>query len=437
MENLITLTDYILFIVFTFLGAVLVKKIIFRNLEPVFQKLMLTLFFCKVFAVLVYALLVVYYWKLADSVSVYSESLNLVKLIKADVGNLTLIFTPVENYNSVIKLDNSLTTIPGGAGLESNYFLTRICTLLYPFSFGRYLIINFWFAFISAIAHFKLYTTLTKIYPKVNPAHLFYIFLLPMLLFYTSPIYKETLGLTFLCFIIVCAYNIYKKINITRNFISLAVLFLFLYLIKSYVFYAIIVSAALAYLFKLLSVLFSKGILVKFFALIIVALIIAIVFKSAPLLEPYLLTMVDISNFNQHIYNLEPGEGSSFEFGEIETSVKGLVSKIPFGLYTCYFRPHLWEINKPILLASALESFLSFLLILYCLVFNRKAIATVYKSDFFTRLIVIYIIALGIIIGLTTFNFGTLVRYKAMSTIFLWLFIVLLINSKKKLQKEL
>lgn len=416
MENLISETDYFLLLVLTIVGIILIKKIIFRKLEPAFQKLVTTLFLCKIFSILIYTLLVVYYWKLADSVSVYSETLNLIKLIKGDWTNISLIFLPVDNYNSVIKLDNALTTIPGGAGLESNFFLTRICTLLYPFSFGRYLLLNFWFALISAIAHFKFYMFLIKVYPKVNPAHLFYIFMLPMLLFYTSPVYKETIGLSLLFFAIVCLHNLSNKINQLQNLFFIPALLFCLLLIKSYVFYAILVSAIVVYLFRFLKSLFLNGLLGKLFALIISTSIIAFIIKNGPLVEPYLLDMIDISNFNQQIYNLEPGEGSSFEFGEIETSVAGLVSKIPFALYTCYFRPHLWEINKPILLVSALESFLCLSLLFYMLVAKRAAFINVLKSNFFTRIIVVYIIVLGIIIGLTTFNFGTLVRYKAMST---------------------
>jgi hypothetical protein len=192
------------------------------------------------------------------------------------------------------------------------------------------------------------------------------------------------------------------------------------------------VSVAIAFLFKTLGILNSKGVFGKLVSVIIIIGIIILLFNSAPLLEPYLLDMVDISNFNQQIYNNDADGASSFEFGEIETSVAGLVSNIPISLYTCYFRPHLWEMNKPILLLSALESFFCLLSLIYIMLSNRSAFVTVYKSSLFIRISLFYILTLGILIGLTTFNFGTLVRYKTVSTLFLWLFIVLLLNHKKR-----
>ncbi|MEP7254552.1 MAG: hypothetical protein ABI666_02195 [Ferruginibacter sp.] len=135
---------------------------------------------------------------------------------------------------------------------------------------------------------------------------------------------------------------------------------------------------------------------------------------------------------NQQFYGPESTDTSAFEFGEIETSFSGLLSKIPFGLYTCYFRPYLWEINKPIILFSAIESFLCFLMLLAAIVKRGRNFTTVLRENTMTYIMFIFVLMLGIIIGITTFNFGTLVRYKSPAVPFLWLFIFLLLYSKPK-----
>ncbi|MBL0182086.1 MAG: DUF1420 family protein [Chitinophagaceae bacterium] len=135
-------------------------------------------------AVLTYILLVVYYWQLADSVSVYSETKNFVSLISADISNIKYLFLPVENYNATINLDVSLKAVPGGSGMEGNFSLTRLSTILYPLSLGKYLLLNFWFGVISAIAQFKLFLVLTKYNIRNYKMNLFSFILILVNLFF-------------------------------------------------------------------------------------------------------------------------------------------------------------------------------------------------------------------------------------------------------------
>jgi hypothetical protein len=143
-------------------------------------------------------------------------------------------------------------------------------------------------------------------------------------------------------------------------------------------------------------------------------------------LDPYVLSFVDTSNVFQQYYNSDFGETSSFEIGEIETSVSGLIKKIPIGFYSTYFRPHLWEVKKPIVLFSAFESFLFLAFTLFTLVKKWNYLFRLVRNDLFARLSLYYSIILGIIIGLNTFNFGTLIRYKIPVVPFALLFVLLL-----------
>jgi hypothetical protein len=142
--------------------------------------------------------------------------------------------------------------------------------------------------------------------------------------------------------------------------------------------------------------------------------------------NPYVLSFVDTSNNFQQYYNNDFGETSSFEIGEIELSAVGLLKKMPIGFYSTYFRPHLWEVKKPIVLFSALESFFILALTLFTLIKKGKYLFELIRKDLFARLSLYYTIVLGIIIGLNTFNFGTLIRYKVPVVPFAWLFVFLL-----------
>ncbi|MBL0182085.1 MAG: hypothetical protein IPP96_07260 [Chitinophagaceae bacterium] len=162
--------------------------------------------------------------------------------------------------------------------------------------------------------------------------------------------------------------------------------------------------------------------------LLFLGAIVYLVSQNLDVFDSYIYSLIDISNLNQQFYG-PTSDTSSFEFGEIETSFAGLLTKMPLGLYTCYFRPHLWEINKPILLLSAIESFLCFWTLFYALVKKGRNFTAVLRKNLLTNIMFLFVLILGIIIGITTFNFGTLVRYKAPAVPFLWIFIFLLLSS--------
>lgn len=428
MINLLSGIDYFLLIIYSIIVFYILKRFFFRNLSPVLVKILAAFFFLKVLAVLTYTLLVVYYWQLADSVSVFSETKNLISLIQADFSNVKYLFLPVENYNAVINLDMSLKAIPGGSGIESNYFLTRVCTLLYPLASGKYLLLNFWFGVISTIAQFKLYLVLLKIYPQIKDKLAICILFIPTLLFYASPIYKETLCLSFLCFIIVLIYNIRNDKKTLFDFILVLINLFFIFLLKSYIFYSLLISCAFVFLGRFLRKLFFASVFGKVFVLAFLGVIVYLISQNLDVFDSYIYSLIDISNLNQQFYG-PTSDTSSFEFGEIETSFTGLLKKMPLGLYTCYFRPHLWEINKPILLLSALESFLCFWVLFYAVIKKGRNFTAVLRGHIMTNIMFFFILMLGIIIGITTFNFGTLVRYKAPAVPFLWVFIFLLLSS--------
>ena len=177
---------------------------------------------------------------------------------------------------------------------------------------------------------------------------------------------------------------------------------------------------------------FLRGsILSKIFIWIFLVVFSLALFSNLDYFDSYIADFATKSNTFQQQYN-SLDETSSFEFGEVETSLSGLLKKAPLGIYTTYFRPHLWEVNKPIILFSALESFFVLLLTFWALIIRRKFIRPLLRKDIFVNVSLYYVLIFGVIVGLTTFNFGSLVRYKIPAVPFLLLFIFLLLSTKQK-----
>jgi len=119
-----------------------------------------------------------------------------------------------------------------------------------------------------------------------------------------------------------------------------------------------------------------------------------------------------------YTYYQETG-GSVYDIGDFEPTFLGMLSKFPIATLTATFRPFLWEANKPVILLAALETFA--LLIVVLISIFRYGVVNILKksvSDSFLIFCFGYSIFFLFMVGLTSGNFGNLVRYRVPGYIF-------------------
>jgi hypothetical protein len=119
-----------------------------------------------------------------------------------------------------------------------------------------------------------------------------------------------------------------------------------------------------------------------------------------------------------YTYYQETG-GSVYDIGDFEPTVSGMLSKFPIATFTAMFRPFIWEANKPVILLAALETIVV-LMIVIVNIFRYGVIGIIRKivSDPFLIFCFGYSIFFLFMIGLTSGNFGNLVRYRVPGYIF-------------------
>lgn len=105
-------------------------------------------------------------------------------------------------------------------------------------------------------------------------------------------------------------------------------------------------------------------------------------------------------------------QGESFDFGDYEPTIQGALSKAHLAFIAAVFRPFLWEARSIQVFLAALENSVFLLIFLYLIVFGRLFILKKIIQTPFYLFCLFYTIVLGIIIGLSTSNFGALVRFK-------------------------
>ncbi len=432
LSELISNLDFLLLFFLIGLSYVFMRFVLFRHMDNRFYKLLALVFALKILGTLTNNLLIIYYWKTGDAISYYNEAKNLCKLMLNNPQNIRYLFGPVEQYDALIRSDSVLTATTSGAGLESNFLVTRFCTVLFPFAFGRFITLNFLFCLISTIAQFRLYLVLSHRYPHIKKYLGIAVLYMPTLLFYASPIFKETLCLSFIAFAIHHFYQAARRHNMIANSILLLVNLILIFLLKPYVLYSFAIAVVVVLIIRTIFHFYGRSFISGTFTIGVFLALIGTFIYYIDYFDPYIAGFANASNFFQQQYNDSLDDSSSFELGEVETSMAGVLQKMPQAIYTTYFRPHLWEVRKPIVLFSALESFC--ILILLVVALARKGIHTrqMLKDDLPATIIFAYVIVFGVIVGLTTFNFGTLVRYKVPAVPFLWVFVLLLLAYKPK-----
>jgi len=106
--------------------------------------------------------------------------------------------------------------------------------------------------------------------------------------------------------------------------------------------------------------------------------------------------------------------GSNFVLSaDIPTTIFGQLLYAPIALLASLFRPVIFEVSNVLMLASAIETSILTLLFARILVTrNLPAVRAQLASDPFLVFCLVFVIAFGIAVGLTSTNLGTLSRYR-------------------------
>jgi hypothetical protein len=129
--------------------------------------------------------------------------------------------------------------------------------------------------------------------------------------------------------------------------------------------------------------------------------------------------------------------GSGYTLGELDGSFTSMIRLAPSAIVVSLFRPYIWEVKNPLMLFSAMESFALLIVVLYIIGKKRfRIVGGLSNPDAIFTLM--FAIPFAFAVGVSTFNFGTLVRYKIPLMPFFVIALMLLYslpNNKRKLEE--
>ncbi len=103
--------------------------------------------------------------------------------------------------------------------------------------------------------------------------------------------------------------------------------------------------------------------------------------------------------------------GSGYTIDVEEWTPTGMLLSAPTALNVALFRPYLWEVRNPLMLISAMESLFIFIFTIYVFIRSFKKLVSAIMN-YNVLFCLIFSLTFAFATGISTFNFGTLVRYK-------------------------
>jgi hypothetical protein len=105
--------------------------------------------------------------------------------------------------------------------------------------------------------------------------------------------------------------------------------------------------------------------------------------------------------------------GSVYSLGEFDGTFTGMLAKFPQAVVVSLYRPFLWEVKNPVMLLSALEAaFFLFMTFRMLREFKFRTLYAMLNDQPVLLFCFIFSITFAFAVGISSYNFGTLVRYK-------------------------
>lgn len=377
--------------------------------------------FVKLIGVLFFCCIYVYYYRGGDTIMYFNSAEAMYKLLLDDPGSyFEMLFQ--EPSREAMSLFTSDTGRPYSYIYydDKTCMVAKITSLLMSFGLGSYLLTSMVISFIAYLGTWKLYSLFVEYYYELRYQFLFAVIFVPSIIFWGSGVLKDTY--TFFA-VGIYAYQ-FNKIFVQRNYrklLSWAGLILSLWVmisIKPYIFMIMLPCSFLWVLFRQLNK--TKNLLVT---LMISPFIFGVLSVSTYLLLTQLgdsLSKFSIDNALQtaqviqaDMLNVEAYGANNFNVGNFDGSFVSAILLFPNAVFAGLFRPFILEASNVVMLLSGMEN-LALLGISIAVIVKAgiRKIWYIYRKNPLVTFSLTYAVIFAFTIGLTTANFGALVRFK-------------------------
>lgn len=418
-------------VVFYFLGNITVKNRIDEN--PEYEYYQRGLIY-KVLGGLALCIVYTQYYEGGDTTAYFTSSVSLYKMLWKEPDIFWKIMSNDLQWEYYYHFDHDMG-YPGYYRDPQSFTVVRYTCLLHFFSFKSYILTTAIVSFISYQGIWRLYMLFCDLYPGLRRQFFFSILVIPSVLFWASGILKDTYTLMAACWFTFSFYKAFIKVEkVFINLVLMVIMATIMIQIKPYVFLALLPGSLIWFTFHRVKDIKNPILKAMLFPVLAgaVALVGALAFSTIKdSLGQYssVEKILDKAVVTQNDLKQEYYAGNSFDIGYFEPTVAGILSKFPVATVAGLFRPFIWEARNPVMVISALENLVLLLLSLYLLLRSGPIVfARGVASEPLVLFSFLFSITFAFSVGLTTSNFGALVRYKVPSIPFFLSSLIILYN---------
>ena len=300
----------------------------------------------------------------------------------------------------------------------SSFFVIRIASLFDLFTFSSYSATAVLFSIFSFIGMWMLFLTFYQKFPHLHYQIAIATFFIPSVFFWGSGLLKDTIVLGCLGISTHCFSRLFFERRIfIGSILWIAVTLYIIFRIRVFVLQAYLPATIVwitAYHFNSIRSILVRVMIIPFFAAILLYFEYYIVLKVGETDTKYSVgNLAETSRITAYDIGFFTGRdaGSGYSLNIDDWTPLGMLRNSPAAINVTLFRPYLWEVRNPLMLISSLESTFLLLFSLYILLKNSLRL---YKGLFNYDVLfcLVFSLIFAFAIGISTFNFGTLARYR-------------------------
>ncbi len=371
----------------------------------------------KMFGGLGVALVYTFYYPGGDTIQFFSDGFSLVRMLFINPGGvMNIIF--LKYRIEFFYYFNDFTGYPAYVRDPETWFVVRLLFIVVLLSFKSFIMATLILATFSFIGVWRLYKVFVMEFPMLRREMAISVFFIPSVFFWGSGLLKDTITFSAIGFLLYSFYmSFIRKEKIIVNGLICALALYIIISIKPYIFVGLMPGLIIWMVHKLLSQI--KGEIARI-AAIPILIIVGVVFGYILLnmlgnsLAEYSLDQVmEKAVITQRDLKSDYYRGNSFDIGEFDANFSSMLSKAPIAIAATLFGPFILQANNIVMFVSAIENLIILIFTIRVLVMTRFfGMFRIIASHHMLTFNMIFALFFAFSVGISTSNFGSLVRYK-------------------------
>jgi hypothetical protein len=358
-----------------------------------------------------------FYYPGGDTIQYFNDAKCFVRLLFDSPGSFLKIFFHKYDRND-LSYFNQNTGYPVYIRDSETWFAVKFFSIFVLLSFQSYLVSTFLISTLSFIGIWKLYKVFIMEFPELKKEMAIAQLFIPSVFFWGSGILKDTITFSCVGYFVSSFYMLFiRKEKLSNNLLQFLISGVLIISIKPYIFIGLL--PGLVFWVMHLTISKIKGEMARL-ATFPLLLGLSIIFGyillnmlGTQLAEYQLETILDKALVMQQDLKMDYYRGNSFDIGDFDATIPSMLSKAPSAIFAALFRPFIFEANNVVMLLSSIENLI--ILIFFIKVLFQTGVLNFFRLCFSNHLLIfcfIFTLFFAFAIGLSTSNFGSLVRYK-------------------------